>query len=224
MKRPPVSPEWKFAQKAADTLSKMLGVEIEHDYGHYYYHKDNISFTDHYGVFKESLPAAIATVLNPYQATAFIKEMGGRWLSVTPEMFVDTVSNRIGIRVPYNAQMIDELKRAIPAGARVWESATKTWYVNFSYLDALESVAKRFFPGIKMAMPDALIPEVASDTYTELLKPLPAFALKAMYRSVMACIHPDKAMQYGITLEQAHEYTVNFKRAWDKLCQERDIK
>ena len=46
----------------------------------------------------------------------------------------------------YRGWAIDDLKAAVPANARRWDGASKTWSVEVKYLDALAAMAGTFGP------------------------------------------------------------------------------
>jgi hypothetical protein len=41
---------------------------------------------------------------------------------------------------------VDDLKAAVPAHARRWDGASKTWSVEIAYLDAIKAMADAFGP------------------------------------------------------------------------------
>ena len=168
-----------------------------------------------YEEFRVEIPDSLFIGITRYDALFDVIE--GGWLRVKPEIFLDVSTNRIGIRVPFQADLINELKTFIPAGARSWESATKTWYVNPSYIDQVERIVRKHFPDVTITTPGQDLMPVDGDVYTRLLSPLPDFALKAVYRAIALSCHPDRAAANGISVEDAHRLMQQVNLVWNDL-------
>lgn len=207
------------ASIVAKELGKILGVGISSRYK-----VGGAELTDSNGIIRQHLDPGILEALRDAKVLrALAAEISRRWLEVEPEIFLDVASNRIGLRTPYNPQLIEELKQFIPGGARSWEPTTKTWYLNVSYLESIEVIIRKFYPGVKVTTPEQLLPAKAAGCYAELLEPLPEFALRAAYRGILLAVHPDRAKSNGLSPEAAHEMILKVQAAWKKIAKERSF-
>lgn len=165
--------------------------------------------------FYTEIPKQILEGVSRYDAV--LELVMGRWLNVKAEIFLDVTTNRIGIRVPYQVELINELKTFIPPAGRSWDGGTKTWYVNASYIDQVERIVRKHFPDVTVTTPGQDLMPVDGGVFSRLLSPLPAFALKAVYRAICMSCHPDRAVANGLTIEDAHKIMTSVNTIWSEI-------
>jgi len=171
-----------------------------------------------YKEFEVVVPVNVLGSLKTPEVKALAEMLTRGWTNMQPEIFIDVNTNRIGIRVPYLASVVDEIKAFIPPAARTWDSSTKTWYVNASYLDTVERIIRKAFPTVKVTTPEAALPVVADgDAYGALLRPLPDNALRSVYKAIAISCHPDRAAANGLTVEQANGIMQAVNIAWAEV-------
>ncbi len=73
----------------------------------------------------------------------------------------------LGLESSYGAQLVEELKRRIPPGARRWDKETKLWLVDAKYGPVLVKLCKVVL-GVDVAVPD--INQVAGKQETRILR------------------------------------------------------
>jgi hypothetical protein len=121
------------------------------------------------------------------------------------------------------ADLINELKTFIPPAGRSWDGTTKTWYVNAGYVDQVERIVKKYCPDVKVTTPGQDMMPVDGDVFSRLLSPLPAIALKAVYRAICLTCHPDRAVQNGLTIEESHQIMTTVNTIWSEIKKAKGI-
>lgn len=115
----------------------------------------------------------------------------------TPELKLYQIS------APFNRDLIEFLKRTIPAGRRHFDDQTKFWGFGEEYLKPVRLLVERLWPGgVKVETKEdatrqantaaRLAKKSPSDMSAEFLALLPFEAAQAAYKKAAILFHPDR--------------------------------
>jgi hypothetical protein len=113
------------------------------------------------------------------------------------------------MKFPYDADFIDELKRAVPGRFRSYDPDTKIWRVSPPYASAAERLFARYFTDVEPPRRDLALPEWCRVLYV--LPQAPPEVVNAAYRVLSKKLHPDhggsaeKMKALNLAVERARE-------------------
>ena len=128
--------------------------------------------------------AMVGVTTERAEITRVLNVMRGRYDRSTVVIACDTNDRSIlGIRTPFNAPYIAELKIHIPSSEREWNPETRTWFVNSSYYNIIIELCSKYIPqyslrqsnttGLELLVPKKNSgPKSKSDITTQAIKAL----------------------------------------------------
>lgn len=143
------------------------------------------------------------------------------WKMIQPELYFVEATNEFAIRVPYNVDWIAHVKNSVNPGMRRFDPSTKTWFFRASVLETVQKITLKFFPDIKTTMPAVAETSDAIVNLGEFVQKLPDKLFKAVGRSIMMVMHPDRAQIVGTTNDESHKLFIDFQKIWQQIEKER---
>ena len=130
-------------------------------------------------------------------------------ISITNDGLIQVTSS-------YNQEFINDLKYRVPAAAREWQKAKKSWLVFRNYDKIVVSLAKKYFEDIKL---DPKLTQILDQKdIIAIASTLSEAKLKEIYKTLVKLFHPD--VNPGISSELitiVNEY-------WEQIKAARGIK
>lgn len=131
--------------------------------------------------------------------------------------------NRVELRFPYNAWLVDALKREVPHPHREWHPETKTWIVDALYATQALNLLRQVYleamiserQDVPPSRPDPLFQTDPHYATLHLLPSAPPCVIEAAYRALVKEHHPDRAPVHK--REQAHEAMVALNAAYERV-------
>ena len=137
---------------------------------------------------------------------------------MTAAKITRTPDGGINLKFPYIAELVEDLKSAIPGWGRQYDPYTKQWYVLPSFVDVAEEIFYFYFPrkhNFSHSPPDlfATLPDWCKTLY--ILPNAPGVVIDAVYRALSKIYHPDVGgshsamLKLNAAIEEARNYAKN---------------